>query len=77
MKPETREVYEGNLKDVREAVKTVNTLMESDDDNVRLKAVDLFVRLSELELALVHALSGEPDQAGERNPLVRRLRLDK
>jgi len=79
MKPETTEVYEEKLKDVREVVKAAKTLIESDDDDVRLEAIDLFIQLSELELALVHVLSGEPGSEGEdeRNPLVRRLRLDK
>ena len=70
------EIYEEKLKDVREAVKDANTLMKSDDDNVRIQAIDLFIQLSELELALLHALREEPEtQAEERNPLVRRLRL--
>jgi len=78
MKPETREVYEGKLKDVREAVKAAKKLMESEDENVRLRAIDLLIQLSDLELALVHVLCGEPvSEEEERNPLVRRLKLDK
>ena len=77
MNPETTEIYEDKLKDVREAVKAANTLMKSDDDNVRIQAIDLFIQLSELELALLHALREEPESQSdeERNPLVRRLRL--
>ena len=77
MKPEMKEVYEDKLKEVREAIRALNTLMKSDDDGVILQAVDLFIQLSELELALVHALREEPENQAdkERNPLVRRLRL--
>jgi len=77
MNPETTEIYEDKLKEVREAIRALNTLMKSDDDDVILQAVDLFIQLSELELALVHALSEEPESQVEedRNPLVRRLRL--
>jgi len=77
MNPETTEIYEEKLKDVREAVKAANTLMKSDDDNVRIQAIDLFIQLSELELALVHALREDPENQAdeERNPLVRRIRL--
>ena len=77
MNPETTKIYEEKLKDVREAVKAANTLMKSNDDKIRLQAIDLFIQLSELELALVQAMSEEPESQGEeeRNPLVRRLRL--
>ena len=77
MNPETTEIYEDKLKEVREAIRALNTLMKSDDDDVILQAVDLFIQLSELELALVHAMSEEPETQAEeeRNPLVRRLRL--
>ena len=74
MNPETTEIYEEKLKDVREAVKAANTLMKSDDDDVRIQAIDLFIQLSELELALLHAMSEESDSQAD-NPLVRRLRL--
>lgn len=78
MSLDMKEVYEEKLKEVREAVKATKKLMESEDDGVRLKAVGLFIQLSDLELALVHVLSGEPgSDEEERNPLVRRLRLDK
>ena len=73
---EMEKTYREKLKDVREAVKATKTLMKSDDGNIRLEAIDLFIQLCELELALVHALREEPEtQAEERNPLVRRLRL--
>ena len=74
---EMEKTYREKLKDVREAVKATKTLMKSDDGNVRLQAIDLFIQLSELELALIHFLSEDSEnQAGEmRNPLVRRVRL--
>jgi hypothetical protein len=47
--------------------------------NVLLNAIDLFIHLSELEIALVEALKESPEtQAwGERTPLVRRARIDR
>ena len=74
MNPETTKIYEEKLKDVREVVKAAKTLIESEDDNIRLEAIDLFIQLSELELALVQFLSEEPESQAD-NPLVRRLRL--
>lgn len=73
MNPEMTEIYEKKLKDVREAVKATKTLMNSDNDDIRLQAIDLFIQLSEIELALVHTLREDPEEEG--NPLVRRLRL--
>jgi len=77
MNPEMTKIYEDKLEDVREVVKAAKTLIESEDDNIRLEAIDLFIQLSELELALVQFLSEEPESQSdeERNPLVRRIRL--
>ena len=70
--------YKEKLRDVREAVKIAKMLMKSaEEENVRLQAIDLFIQLSELELALVQALSEEPEitTREEKNPLARRARL--
>jgi len=77
MNPEMTKIYEDKLNDVREVVKATKTLIESEDYNIRLEAIDLFIQLSELELALVQFLSEEPESQAdeERNPLVRRLRF--
>jgi len=76
-KPET--VYRQKLKEVRGAIKTVKKLMESEREEISLKATDLFIQLSDLELALLEVLKGEPrkPEADERNPLVRRTRIDR
>jgi len=73
MNAESTEVYEEKLKEVREATKALNKLMQSEDDDIVLRAVDLYLQLCELELALIHAI----DESGgsSDNPLVRRLRL--
>jgi hypothetical protein len=78
MNPETSEAYEDKLREVRAIIEKTKNLMESDREGVSLKAVELFIQLSDLELALVHVLCGEPgsEDEEERNPLVRRLRLD-
>jgi hypothetical protein len=53
--------------------------MRSEEESVRLQAIDIFIQLSEFELALVQALSEEPETRArveeDRNPLVRRARL--
>jgi hypothetical protein len=79
MRTEASEAYEDKLREVRAVIEKTRKLMESDSEGVRLKAVELFIQLSDLELALVHVLCGEPGSEGEeeRNPLVRRLRLDR
>jgi len=74
MNPETTKIYEEKLKEVREAIRALNTLMKSDDDDVILQAVDLYIQLCELELALIHTIN-EASESQADNPLVRRLRL--
>jgi len=74
MNAETTEIYEETLKEVREATRTLNKLMQSEDDDVILRAVDLYLQLCELELALIHAID-EASGSRSENPLVRRLRL--
>lgn len=73
MNAETSEVYEEKLREVRAVIDKTRKLMESDNEGVRLKAVELFIQLSELELAFIYAI----DESGSSsdNPLVRRLRL--
>ena len=73
----SEKAYRGKLKDVRDAVKAAKMLMRSEEESVRLQAIDLFIQLSELELALVQALSEEPETRtrDDRNPLARRTRL--
>ena len=79
MSDETVEkAYNEKLREVRAVIENTKKLMASEKEETQLKAIDLFLQLSELEFALVHALSDEPEtQAEERNPLVRRLRLDR
>ena len=74
MNPETTKIYEEKLKEVREATRALNKLMKSDDDDVILQAVDLYIQLCELELALIHTIN-EASESQADNPLVRRLRL--
>jgi len=74
MNPETTKIYEEKLKEVREATRALNKLMKSDDDDVILQAVDLYIQLCELELALIHIIN-EASESQADNPLVRRLRL--
>jgi len=78
MSDETSEkAYRSKLEDVRETVKAAKMLMRSEEEYVRLQAIDLFIQLSELELALVEALKETPDTTrDERNPLARKARLD-
>jgi hypothetical protein len=76
---ETEKAYREKLKDVRGIVKAAKVLMRSEEESVRLQAIDIFIQLSEFELALVQALSEEPETRArveeDRNPLVRRARL--
>ena len=74
MSTDMAETYEEKLKEVREATKALNKLMQSEDDDVILRAVDLYLQLCELELALIHAID-EASGSRSENPLVRRLRL--
>jgi len=49
-------------------------LMGCEDRDVRVFALDTYARLAEIELALLTALGTAPD---DRNPLARRVRLDR
>ena len=53
-------------------------LMRSEEERVRIFAVDAFVKLSKLAPALAESL-GEPGKevVEERNPLARRARLER
>jgi len=64
------------LADVRATIKTVRKLMKSEDQDVQVFAIDVFTKLAEMEMTLLDALGGEK-QTEERNPLARRLRLDR
>lgn len=57
------------------ALAHAESLMESESEEVRVFALDVFTRLAEMELALLTAL-GLDARSREENPLVRRLRLD-
>ena len=57
------------------AMANAESLMESESEEVRVFALDVFTRLAEMELALLTAL-GLDARSREENPLVRRLRLD-
>ena len=75
---EMKKAYREKLKDVREAVKSAKKLMRSKEENIRLQAIDRFIRISEFELALIKALNEEPETTArdDRNPLARRAHLD-
>ena len=82
MSDETVEkAYKEKLWEVRAVIEKTKKLMVSEKEETQLKAIDRFLQLSELELALVQALSEEPETRvrieEERNPLFRRIRLDR
>jgi len=69
--------YKKKLREVRAVIEKTKKLMASEKEETQLKAIDRFLQLSELELALVQTLSEEPEitTREEKNPLVRRTRL--
>ena len=67
-------IAEELLDDVRSTIKTVLSLMESESEDVRVFAVDAFVKLAEMEMTLLEALGAESNRE-ERNPLARRAQL--
>jgi negative regulator of replication initiation len=78
MSDETVEkAYKEKLREVRAVIEKTKKLMASEKEENQLKAIDRFLQLSELELALVQTLSEEPEitTREEKNPLVRRTRL--
>jgi hypothetical protein len=69
-----RKAAEALLTSVRRAIKASEVLMESESEEVRIFALDVFTKLAEMEIALLEAL-GEKAAADEGNPLARRVRL--
>ena len=69
-------VYRELLANTRATIETVMKLMKSEEEEVRVFAVDSFMKLSNLAAALAESL-GEPGKevVEERNPLARRTRL--
>jgi len=71
-----RKIAEALLKSVQTAIKSSVKLMGSESEDVKVFAIDVFTKLAEMEMTLLDALGGEK-QTEERNPLARRLRLDR
>ena len=73
------DVYRELLKDTREALKVVRRLMKSKNENVKIIAIDKFIPLCDIAVALAEALGEKPEQGErkDRNPLARRSRLDR
>ncbi len=63
------------LATVEAAISTAQELMKDPDRDVRVFALDVYTQLANLELALLTALGEAP--ADEKNPLARRVRLDR
>jgi len=72
MSAETSEAYEDKLSEVRAVIEKTRKLMASESEETQLKAIDLYLQLSELELAFIYAIESG---SSSDNPLVRRLRL--
>ena len=62
------------LKSVQIAIKAVVKLMGSENEDIKVFAIDAFIKLFEIEAMLLDALSGER-RTEERNPLARRTRV--
>ena len=75
MKVSEREFAKKMLVSIGIAIANTEKLMESESEEVRIFALDAFTKLAEIEFALLTAL-GFNVQSEDRNPLVRRLRLD-
>ena len=71
-----REVVKRMLVSVGIAMVNAERLMESEDRDVRVFALDAFTRLAEIELALLMALGIKPQSSDDTNPLARRTRLE-
>ena len=63
------------LASVEAAIAAAERLMESEDQDVRVFALDTFTKLAEIELTLLTALGVRPQIDDDRNPLARRARL--
>jgi len=74
MKVDEREVAEELVDAVHRAIKVCDALMESEDVDVKVFAIDSIIKLAEMEMALLDAL-GERAVKEERNPLARRAKL--
>ena len=62
------------LAELREVKRAVLKLMESEDEDKKVFAVDAFTKLAEMEIVLITAL-GEKNRSEEKNPLARRVRV--
>ena len=62
------------LAELREVKKAVMKLIESEDEDTKVFAVDAFTKLAEMEIVLITAL-GEKNRSEEKNPLARRVRI--
>ena len=69
------ETFRRMLASVEAAISTAQELMEDPDREVRVFALDVYTQLANLELALLTALGEAPSD--EKNPLARRVRLDR
>lgn len=58
------------------AMTNAEKLMESEDEDVKIFALNAFTTLAEIELTLLAALGFNAEKV-ERNPLARRVRLDR
>ena len=72
-----KEAAKRMLVSVGIALVNAERLLESEDRDVRVFALDAFTRLAEVELALLTALGIEPQSSDDTNPLARRTRLDR
>ena len=59
------------------ALVNAERLMESEDQNIRVFALDAYTKLAEVELALLNMLGIKPQYSDDVNPLARRARLDR
>ena len=72
--------YRKKLREVQKAIKICWGLTKSESEEITVRAIGLFLDLSEMEIALTEALkeeTREPEPREDRNPLVRRSRLDR
>jgi len=69
-----KKVVKELLESVQMAIKVVVKLMGSENEDIKVFAIDAFIKLFEIEAALLDALGGER-RTEERNPLARRTRV--
>ena len=62
------------LAELREVKRAVLKLMESENEDTKVFAVDAFTKLAEMEILFITAL-GEKNRSEEKNPLARRVRI--